>query len=563
MSQNTTAAPSDSIEPTPLPKSKKNKGKKGKKMKKKKKSKEGLESLSPSPSPANATTVAPIGLVTMEPIATNAPVAVMVPPVAVVPTVIPGNGTVTFTPTVQSKSKKMKKSKKGGKGKGAKEASFQLAGSQATKSPALLNPVPATVRSKTTTSTSEAPTSSYAVNSKVTSKAPTINAALMTTKVPNIKNTATTSKAPVASDPKNLTKVEFDDTIATPFPSSPSSSQSPSPFPSPSVTNELLSASPAPSMLLETVDVSPFQLTYNIDTNDKLSTEQIAAAVDASFVFLNDYLMDAFDVNNRISYDSLLGSRIAHSVDYTTVQYMAAARFIVADSDATTYLPVTSDIDALIERAFNPRSIETLLDMLRNLPADNPYTQTNAVVYSSITVESPATVIDQQPNMASGKTVATRVGISGAVLVICVCTGLVALYRWGFFKKIRRKRNEKSYHKAPTASRSCSTQKGKNPKVENRDNVNDGDEEDDDDASMSDCTSSVRSCPPSASCNSSSVDKDETYRSRILEDDVEINFLYPKTDGNMNCDTSINDPLFPSSPLISQEGDYAKKRHNI
>ena len=267
--------------------------------------------------------------------------------------------------------------------------------------------------------------------------------------------------------------------------------------------------------------------------------------------------MDEFDVNNRIAYDSLLGTRIAHSVDYTTVQYMAAARFVIANSDATPFLPVTIDIDALIQMAFDPASIVTLLDKLQRLPASNPYSQTTAVVYSPVTIESPSTVADQIPPVDNGNDVAARVGISGAVLIVCVCTGLVALHRWGYFKKIRRKENKASCHKASTSgSKSGSIRKNRNPNCDNFDDAND--DNDDGDVSMSDCTSSIRSCPPS-----STVENDDSYRSRILEEDVEIKFLYPTTDGDMNCDVSIDDPLFPSSPLISQEGDCGKKRHNI
>ena len=546
---NTTSTPNDSLAPTPFVKSKKKKGKKGKKSKKskkkKKKSKKGLESLSPSPSPGNATTVAPMGVATAVPVATNAPAVVAIP------TANSGNGTtVTFAPSVQSKSKKKKKSKKGGKGKGATEATFQSAGSQPTQSPIPSDPAPASVRSKT--STYKTPTSIIAT----ASKAPSINTAeLPTSKTPSTKSAFTASKAPIASGPKNLTNTVINKAAATMFPST--LSPSPSPFPSLLLKDEQLSASPAPSLLLETVDASPFQLTYNIVTYEKLSNEQISAAVDASFTFLNDYLIDAFDVNNQITYDSLLGTRIAHSVDYTTVQYMAAARFVIVESDATTYLPATSEIDAMIEMAFNPTSTATLLDMLGNLPPDNPYSQTTAVTYASVTIESPSIVTDQPPPMDNGKTVAARVGISGAVLIICVCTGLVALYRWGYFKKIRRKRNKTNYNKAPkSASKSGSVQNKTNSSADKFGDVDD--ENDDDDVSMSDCTSSIRSRQPS----SSTLDNDESYRSRILEEDVEIKFLYPTRAENMNCDASMDDPLFPSSPLISQD-DYGKKRHNI
>lgn len=587
---NSTSAPSDTLAPTPLTKSKKKKGKKGKKSKKKKKSKKGFESLSPSPSPANVTTVAPLAMATTTPVATKAPASTMAPAVVVIPTLNPGNvTTATSTPTVQSKAKKKKKSKKGGKGKGATEETFQLTGNQVTQAPIAPAPAPTRIRSKTATykasssndaSFSKAPSITTAltkpiapsVNAMLTKPiAPSVNTVLTKPKAPSTKKAWTlsttpstkkisnTSKAPVVLGLKNTTNIDIEAVTTTPFPS-PSLSPSLSPFPSLSVENELSSGSPRPSLLLETVDVSPFQLTYNIATSDKLSAEQINEAVDISFTYLNDFLIDTFDVNNRIKYDSLLGTRIAHSIDYTTVQYMAAARFVIPDSDSTTYLPATNDIDVLIEMAFNPESAETMLDLLRKLPSSNPYSRTTAVAYALITVETPsAAALDTPPQNDNGKTVAARVGISGAVLIICLFTGLVALYRWGYFKKVRRKRNKTQYHKAATsASRSHSVQKDANHKEDDNDSVND--ESDDEDVSMSDCTSSVRSCPTS----SSGIHNDEeSYRRRILEEDVEIKFLYPKNDGNMDCDVSIDDPLFPSSPLISQDSDAGKKRHNI
>ena len=543
MNSNTTVTPSNtSLAPTPFVKSKKKKGKKGKKSKKKKKkSTKGDESLSPSPSPANVTTIAPMMVATTAPvaIATTAPAAVAAPTL---------NGTAaTLTPTIQSKSKKKaKKSKKGGKGKGATDVPFQQAGSQVTHVPIASAPSPTTSRSKTA----------------VVSKAPSINSTLTASIAPISKNATTTTKAPTSSKAvvASKTPIEAAPAVRAPAPIVPTTlfpSASPSPFP-----YEPLSASPIPTLMTETVDVSTFQLTYNISTTDKLETQQIDEAVDISFTFLNDYLMNAFDDNNRITYDSLIGTRIAHSIDYTTIQYMAAVRFVLVDQDSSPSLPATSDIDALIQMAFNPATVQVLLDLLRNLPASNPYSQTAAVVYASIEVETTSTTATDQPPAAdSGKSVASTVGISGALLMICLCTGLVALHRWGYFTKFRRKKNKTNYHKAPTTSgsRSRSMQNESNRNADDIDNVNE-DDDDDECASMSDCTSSVRSCPPSSSCTSSA---DESYRSKILEDDVEIKFLYPKTDGNMNCDVSIEDPLFPSSPLLSQDSDFGKKRHNV
>lgn len=596
---NSTSAPSDTLAPTPLTKSEKKKGKKkDKKSKKKKKSKKGFESLSPSPSPANVTTVAPLALATTTPIATKAPASTMAPAVVVIPTLNPGNGTTaTSTPTVQSKAKKKKKSKKGGKGKGETEETFELTVNQVAPAPIAPAPAPTRIRSKTATykasssndaSASKAPSISTALTKPIAPStnamltkpiAPSVNAALTkpiapsvntvltkpkapSTKkawtlstTPSTKKISTTSIAPVVLGLKNTTNIDIEATTNTPSPS-----PSPSPFPSLSVENEQSSGSPRPSLLLETIDLSPFQLTYSIATSDKLSTEQINEAVDVSFTYLNDFLIDTFDVNSRIKYDSLLGTRIAHSIDYTIVQYMAAARFVIPDSDSTTNLPATNDIDALIEMAFNPEREETMLDMLRKLPSSNPYSRTTAVAYALITVETPsAAVLDAPPKSDNGKAVAARVGISGAVLIICLFTGLVALYRWGYFKKVRRKRNKTQYHKASTsASRSHSIQKDANHKGDDNDSVNEDSVDEDD--SMSDCTSSVRSCPPSSS---GTHNDDESYRRRILEEDVEIKFLYPTTDGNMDCDVSIDDPLFPSSPLISQDNDAGKKRHNI
>jgi hypothetical protein len=540
---NATAAPSMSLAPSTLEKSsKKMKDKKKKKddksvKSKKKKSKKEQESLSPSPSPANATTVAPL-----EPPAL-APITIQPPFTPLVPTKNSGNGTtITSSPTFPSKKKK---SKKGGKSKGMDAATglFQSSGGQLSKSPR-----------PTITSAPLASNTSPTIMAR--SKTPPILPSGMGPNQPHVfMNESIASQTPSIANPENGTNSHSDETSATP---SPSSSHSPSPSPNPLTEAESVSASPAPTALSETVDATPFQLAYNVASTEKVPTEQINEAVDATFTHINDFLIDSFDVNSPIQYDSLIGSRIAHSSDYGVIQYIAAVRFILVDSNVTTYLPATGIIDDLIETAFSQASVSILVDTLQKLPSSNPYSQTKEVTYKSIEIQTPSIALDVPPPTNNGRKIATKVGVSGAVLVICIFTGIVALYRQRLYNKLRSKRKKTKRNKSSKSGEKKSTVPSKKTahNIGQRDSV----EEEDEDGSISDCTSSVRSGPQATGCNASTTDNDDSYRHRILEEDTEIKFLYPTID-NMNSDHSIDDPLFPSSPLISKSDD--KMRHDF
>jgi hypothetical protein len=507
VASNSTLAPTLSLAPSLVSMSSKKKKKKSKKVpksekSKKKKKKKSKKSKKSSESPSSSTSpVAPPG--------TNATTVAPVAPIS-----LPSNDTsVSTAPSVQSKAKKSKNGK-GGKGKGSASKQFRSRGGQPSISPAPTF----SLHSSSSLSISPAPTVSLYPSTPLTRSA-TVETAAPTTKTQHLPTLSvvrpTPTSSPTGADVDYLT----------------------------------VSASPEPTVVLEQVVVSPFQVTYDIVAMTALSGQHIDEVVDVTFLYINTYLTNSFSSNKQVMYDSLVGSRTAHSTDFTEIQCMATAQF-VNPSDETMLIPTTSDIDSLLQVAFNPPIVETLLIMLQNLPANNPYSKVSQVLYTQIALQNSIPSGDQQPSSSDGKGTATTAGVTGAVLVACLVTGLVALYRHGMLDKIRLTIDKTKYRKAPEKEIHTTKQ---DTAQEDHNVEDDG---------VSDCTSSIGSCPPSSSCSSSIVDEDG-YRSHIIEDDVEIKFLYPAGGEMNNNDPVVTDPLFPQSPLTSHSEDGRKKRHYI
>jgi len=267
--------------------------------------------------------------------------------------------------------------------------------------------------------------------------------------------------------------------------------------------------------------------------------------VDVTFMFISNYLTSSFSVDKQIAYESLIGFHMAHSTDFKTIQFMATAKFL-KPSDATIFIPSTADVDLLLKISFNQPVVTTLLTMLQNLPGTNPYSQTTAVLCAQAAIPT-SMPSSRQQSSETGKGVPATASITGAILAVCLFTAIVSFYRWGFIDKIRGKK------KAPLHSMSSDNETNVYQRDTSRMSPNV------DLKSFSDWTSSVGSCPPSS--NSSSIE-DKGYCSRPIDDDIEIKFSYPAC-GGMNVAPYFNEPLFPQSPLISEQEDVRRKRHNI
>jgi hypothetical protein len=498
VAQYSTFAPSVSLAPSAPLKSSKKKEKKKKKSEKAHKSKKSKkikkskkESSDPSMSPA------PVFIPNVNQ-TTTAPVILKAPTnTPVMPTTIPTNVTgapisVTIPPSVTSKSKKSKK----GKG-GSDSKQYRSRGDLPTASP-----VP---------SFSFYPSISSSFSDAFETLSPSIIAK------PRPSHRSKSTAVPVVAD------LEYD----------------------------AVSASPEPSPALMQIPLSQFQVTYSVVsvTSTAVSTENLMEVVDNTFLFINNFLASSFGAGNQIAYESLIGFHTAHSTDFKTIQFMATAQFL-EPSNAATFIPNTSDLDLLLQRAFNQPTVKALLLLLQNLPVTNPFSQATEVQYALVAMPTSApSNKDQSSDAGARSSVATTTGIAGAIFVAVFITGLVAFYRRGMFDKKLIAKKEPKYSKASEKENDVEQRNNTAPKVSNVD----------DKSCSSDWTSSVGSVPPSSS--SSNID-DTGYRSHIIEEDVEIKFIYPRV-GGISHDPYTNDPLFPQSPLISDKEKGRKKRHNI
>lgn len=269
-------------------------------------------------------------------------------------------------------------------------------------------------------------------------------------------------------------------------------------------------ADPSSSDSFQRVAVTPFKVTYGITgASTNPTAEQMEEVVGITLNFLNDYMASMFEMNDLIQYDSLVGTRTEFSPDFTEIEYIAAARFL-RDS---MFIPSMAELDTLIFTAFQQPGVTMLLMTLSDLPTDNPYSKTSVVSYAATMIRS--------SSMDKGSGFGAIAGITSAFLVAFFVTGAAAAYRWGACDCLGKK-----YKRAPQQE-----------KLEENLDID------------STCTSSVGS-------PSSKVDEDG-YRSKIIDEDVEIEFVYPK---EREVESADNDPLFHSPFLSPEEG---RRRDNV
>jgi hypothetical protein len=158
--------------------------------------------------------------------------------------------------------------------------------------------------------------------------------------------------------------------------------ESPTPAATISTTTQapaVMTATPSPMAPVagNVVPATPFSITYTTDSGATPVQLEEAAAV--TLDYLETYIISQFDLSTATVLDDFMGMLTGSNAGTSTASFDASAIF----SEASTFLPSTVDVDALMQAAFSPPLVIGLLTALATeLSPSNPLSGTTEVTYS-------------------------------------------------------------------------------------------------------------------------------------------------------------------------------------
>ena len=181
------------------------------------------------------------------------------------------------------------------------------------------------------------------------------------------------------------------------------------------------------------MEASPFRLKYSLPKAIKsIEEEQMEEVTIVTLKFLGDVLEEVFEMadDKNIDFEYISGSRTDVSSDYQIFYYSVSAQF----HEMSKIVPLMTDIDALFaDVAFQAPANETLLILLKNLPASNPYSKTTEIYFG---------IVSESSTEDEGLGVTGIVSIASAFMVTLCITGVALAHRMGCTKERKRLRNK-------------------------------------------------------------------------------------------------------------------------
>ena len=146
------------------------------------------------------------------------------------------------------------------------------------------------------------------------------------------------------------------------------------------IPTPLLTVFPDPTISGDTVQASPFRLTYMLTDSTEPSEAQYALAADVALMHIEAIVRDQFSFAFGVEVDVFDGMVTAMGNNPVTIDF----NVIISFTSDRSFLPTPQDIDALIELSLLSPNVEILIGEYTSLSTDSPFSTTQSVTYQKL-----------------------------------------------------------------------------------------------------------------------------------------------------------------------------------
>jgi hypothetical protein len=125
---------------------------------------------------------------------------------------------------------------------------------------------------------------------------------------------------------------------------------------------------------------SPFRLTYVLTDSAQPNDAQYTAAADIALANIEAFVRNQFSFAFGIEVDMFNGMVTTTGFNPVTIDFTVFVSF----TNDSSFIPTTSEVDALIELALLPPNVDTLIAEYNALPTDTPFSSSQSVTYQAL-----------------------------------------------------------------------------------------------------------------------------------------------------------------------------------
>jgi hypothetical protein len=116
---------------------------------------------------------------------------------------------------------------------------------------------------------------------------------------------------------------------------------------------------------------------YTLSSPDQPTQEDLFQAENMTIAFVNDVISANFDFSDGIEIEKLDTVAVKNSADPAQISFETSIKYTSGSLD----VPTQADMNALVASVFEQPTVQTLLLLLNNLPADNPFSTTTSTTF--------------------------------------------------------------------------------------------------------------------------------------------------------------------------------------
>lgn len=168
-----------------------------------------------------------------------------------------------------------------------------------------------------------------------------------------------------------------------------------------------------------TVRVTPFRISYVIGSGQEPDVYQFAFGGDVTLAHLEDYMREQFSTTFGVEITSFTFRILMTGLNPVSIDY--TVDLIFAQSSA--FIPNKQEVDMLVELAFLPPAVQTLLDSFGMLPPESVFMTTQSVEYMplyDVVVDDDIKLLDIDEGDGAHLSAATKGLISGSAAAVAL-----------------------------------------------------------------------------------------------------------------------------------------------
>lgn len=174
----------------------------------------------------------------------------------------------------------------------------------------------------------------------------------------------------------------------------------------------------APVAADDEVTLSRYAVQYDVTDTSEPTDLHFTEAEGVTVSYIDQFMKSFFEFSDEVTVDTVTVTPVARSTSPLQLEYETTIEF----SPESLLIPSTAELDSLLLTAFQEPSVSTLLILLGNLPAENPFATSQGASY--IMVPGTRSAVPLPPSQTS----MSKLGVGAIAAFSSLLVGILGVF---------------------------------------------------------------------------------------------------------------------------------------